>query len=229
MARPNQITKFAIGRYSNGLYTVFGCVYKGVLRGFILYSYWNTVWRRFAYVKENVFQYPNDQFPYFRRKSNIFYRIYLFFKTENYRIQSINDFIGEVADMPKCCWDYRHTLFSGAARNVIFEKYNRKIVVNYYSKLSEAHEYFVVQALAMKYGQFLIKEVLYKRSKPTVRDIFSTDECYVTMQTLHNKGDNLMVWFKIDDFYSTLIETYIQRKRSSSGIQEEFDMLSRKK
>lgn len=218
MSNKNQKNKFLFGRYSNGLYSVYGFVSKGVLRGFVYRSVFPHI-KILKLVKVNQFQY-DDEFPEFRKRLNFFEKKF----NSSKNISELINCIDEIVDLPKCCWRYYNSSLIYKHRHVLVEKYNRNTVLRFYSKLNNELIQHVLENISRKYSKNVLKKVTKNRC--IVEDILEKN-CYIEIKTYH--GDNLFLCFGIYNAMSRLIQSIFDNKLLKGSFMEEIEEIMKKK
>jgi len=218
MSTKNQKKKFTIGRYSNGLYSVYGFVLNGVLRGFVYKSVFPHI-KFLQLVKVNQFQ-NDDEFPEFRKRLNFFENKF----NSSKNISEITKCIEEIVDLPKCCWRYYNSSLVYKHRHVLVEKYNRNTVLRFYSKLNNELIQHVLENMSRKYSKNVLKKVTKNRC--IVVDILEKN-CYVEIKTYH--GDNLFLCFGLYNAMSRLMQTIFDDNLLKSYLAEDLEEIMKKK
>jgi hypothetical protein len=211
MAKTQEITKFAIGTFKNGAYSVFGILKNGILKGVVIKTRYPNVFRKFSFVKISEFQNKEDSFPRFIKKINFLTKTILYFKGNLYgNTNNAVDFMHEVCDLPSCTSRYLDFI-ELSKRNVLVEKYSRTNEIAKYVKLNAKQEFELIKIISEKYSkndivQVCVNEVptAYKpRTGLWDNDIY----CPVKLYSHHN--ENIYVIFRTYHTLSQIFNTYI--------------------
>lgn len=225
MASEKVITKFAIGTFKNGAYSVFGILKNGILKGIIIKTKYPIVYRKFSFIKLPEFQSKKDLFPQFLKKINLLIKIKLFFKSKLYgNTNNAIEFMHEVCDLPSCAFRYGDFI-EFSKRNVLFEKYSDKNEILKFVNLNAQQEFELVKIVAGKYGKNDIVNV-YCDDVPSIHKartgLFEKDiYCPVKLYSYHNK--DLFVIFRTYHLLSRIYESYIFVNMLHSGMREDIE------
>jgi len=230
MAIEKVITKFSIGTFKNGAYSVFGIVKNGVLKGIIIKTKYPILYKKFSFIELQEFKSEKDLFPQFLKKLNFLTKIKLFFKSELYgNTHNAVNFMYEVCDLPSCAFRYGDFI-EFSKRNVLFEKYSKINELSKFVNLNAQQEFELIKIAAGKYGNNDIVNV-YHDSIPLIHrartDLFEKDiYCPVKLYSYHNK--NLFVVFRTYHLLAQIYESYISVSMRQSGIKEGIEKIIKK-
>lgn len=225
------MTKFSIGAFTNGIYTISGFMFKGLLYGMITQTNCPKFLKIFSFKKTSEF-YLNDNIPHFKRKNNFLTRCCLFVtgKLSDSRTYCIIDFLKEICDLPLCALQYK-CFIDSEKRAVLIEKHTEKNKILNYVNLNEGLEFFLVWIMTQKYKSMKIvnSSSLVERTKFGVvenRDYLFDDNCDVYIPTFHNKK----IYLELNTYsiLDTVYQTYIDRIYATTGLQKEFENISNK-
>ncbi len=156
-------TKFSLGRYTNGTYTVLGLMLKGTLYGFIIKTDYPLIYKVFSFVCLSEFYNSTDTHKEFKKYRNVFSITQPFFKFSD--VEEIIFFLKETCTLKFYMLRYIHLIKDGN-RMVLIEKYSSKIILQNYMKLTSAEEFILIQIIYKKHFCRKIFNDIYISDKP---------------------------------------------------------------
>jgi hypothetical protein len=226
MSREKKITKFSIGRFTNGACVLFGIILKGNVYGFVINkSHWNN-FPLFSFVSTPEFYSENDKYPHFLRKLNRLSRFFLILK-DKWAINRLVDCLDELSDIPMCAWKYKDFVNTGS-REVLFEKQGiRREILKHFESLNDGAEFDIINIVINKYDKKIAKEFFNYKPTYTVY-IWNTNDryCPVHIPTFYNK--TIYVVFDWIDILEPLFEKFVIIAQKEKGVDKEFEYLREK-
>jgi len=226
MSFQQKIIRFSVGKFSNGVYTVFGIVWSGILYGFIIKSSLKSI-KIFSYVTLSQYDSKSNVYPDFRK-------IYGFFGKKQLKYFDFNSslthvaiyFLSEISNLPLCSLKYREYLMNGK-RDVMIEKYSTKDIVRQYYRFDKITEMNLVTFLKTKYGKPFILGV--HLIKPVcLNDFWDRDRnnCVVDMPTFFN--DKIFLTLNQPELMDRLYNVYVEINQKKLGVNKQIEELQKK-
>ena len=219
-----KITKFSVGKFTNGLYVVRGVMVDGVLSGVITKTYYPDLYEKGTYVEVLEYLNENDKIPHFIKVLTNFRNLVNFIKCDSsmYKIKNIIYFLNEIYDLPNCCWDYKKVIQKNN-REVIFEKHNTKSILLNYVNLTPELELELINIIYNKYKSRKILNEFYValEKKHFNNDIFDKN-CTVNIESYHNKKIFLVLKANnmLDFLYQTIIDNLSSKNENLKILNE---------
>ncbi len=228
------MTKFSIGRFTNGAYTVCGVIIHKTLYGIILKTDYPSVHEKFSFIKlydfniETEFNAETDTLPHFR-KLNVFKKIFnIFFNfIKGGRVSDTLEFLKEISNLPQCALKYKDILYE-ERRIVLIEKKSYNSIFKDYANLNSEKEFKLIELITKKYkNQKFINELYSGESKKQFHDNdpFSHN-CTVQIPTFH--GEKIFVHINTYTGMSSIYEIYINALHSINMKEKGFNILVNK-
>lgn len=217
MAKQKKVTRFSVGKFTDGLCVVRGVIVEGVVCGVVVKTMYPDIYEKGTYVELSEFYNINDSFIRFIKVRN-FINYFFTIKKENVITEKLFDFIGEISDLPNCAWNYKHIINNGK-RTVITEKYLKKNIVLNYKKMTPELELELVQLVCDKYNYDNFKAIncFYVSQHPMQYegDVYSYT-CPIKINSIHNKNLflDLNTFQLLSGFYQLLVNTLNASKNS---------------
>jgi hypothetical protein len=185
MEKDKNITKFSIGRFTNGAYTIYGFIYSGLLHGIVIRTTHPDIYRLFSFLKLYEFNFSVDNIPEFKKIRLV--KSILRSITGYYGVSEIIDFMTEVTDLPTCAFKCSNFI-SSERRTVLIEKYNLKSIFSNYTNLDEQLELTLIKTISKKYGgKGIVKNIYVSNKKNEHIGDRHENICTITVPCFHNK------------------------------------------
>jgi hypothetical protein len=221
MDKDKKITKFSIGKFTNGAYVICGFIINGKVIGIITKTNYNNVYGKFSFVRLPEFHNPTDLVPQFKKKV-----LFKFLKFLNsYDVNYLTDFLTEMSDLPTSAWRYKDVINKGK-RTVIIEKVSRKNILCNYANIDSESELMLVKMISKKYGKKLITDVYVSTEAKKGRGDIYDNECIVSIPSIHNT----ILFVELNTYSSMkpLYQMYVDLMHTTNGVDKEFKNLVNK-
>ena len=216
-----KITKFKIGKFTNGACDVFGFMISGKLFGIIVSTDYKNLYPKFSFIKTNEFVDKYCLEPMFLKRMNFIQRQKLKSRTE--QTDFIFKFLDDTINLPKNYLKYA-CIINNNKRKVLFEKKSETQLFKEHSELDGLDEWNLLNLLSKRETSGIIRKVSFSIEPSKNKSPAGFDkDCYVSIPTIHH--GSLFIVFDIYVVLGTFIQMYVENKSFETGVKKDFEKI----